>query len=248
MEASIGHQPDFVTGLLLLAQLQTESGLNQEALATYGRILKVNPQHAVARRGIAWLQIERGELDEAGRTLAALLADEPNAALLAGYRQLQASDCGAALANFRRVAVSYPLEPGLLQLISHCLSEKGQPEEALQLLQKAARLAPSDPSVEAQMAELELEEAIRLREQGQWSEALKRFDRLIATQSPLPEYYFQRAYCHQSAGHLSPSRRGLPPGPATVAPDPLGQDQSGLLPLYAGPLPGGAPTVETVDA
>ena len=219
LQDSIRHQPDFVTGLLLLAQLQTQSGLNRETLATYRQILNTDPQHAVARRGIAWLHIERGNLNEAGRMLESLLADEPNSVLLAGYRQLQESDCGAALANFRRVAVSYPLEPGLLQLISHCLSEEGQPEEALQLLQKAARLAPSDPSVGAQMAELELDEAIRLREQGDWSEALKRFDRLIEAQSPLPEYYFQRAYCHQLAGHLRQAvgdyRKGLQQSPRT---------------------------------
>ncbi len=151
LEPVVQAHPEFVTGMMLLADLYQKLGQQSRAFDLYLKILEQDPFQASAREEGAWIQVQQGLLDSALQLLEESGVQTPNYTLITAYQRMIQGDWAGALQYFRQVEARNPLHPGLLQLISYCLNAQGEREEALRHLDKAEALRPGDPEIRLQM-------------------------------------------------------------------------------------------------
>ncbi len=202
LEPVVQTHPEFVTGMMLLADLYQKLGQESRAFELYLQILERDPFHSSAREKGAWIRVQQGFLESALQLLEEFGFQTPNYTLIAAYQRLIQEDWAEALRYFRLVEIQNPLHPGLLQLISYCLNAQGQREEALQYLAKARTLRPDDPEIELQMREINFQYALSLLSQKNWRPALEAFQKLMK-EDVQAEYLLRIAYSHQQLGELS---------------------------------------------
>ena len=219
LEAAVDENPEFTTGAVLLADVYRKIGKKEKALNIYHEVLKREPSRARVREEAAWLYVDKGDLDTALETLRGSGPDNPNEALILGYRKLLDEDWRGAMQDFRQVEAHYPLHPKLLQQISLCLNSMGRPEEALVYLRKAQTVEPESEEIGYAAQEVRFEHGLTLEKEGKWAEALPIFSRLRNEDDERADFYFHEAYCQQhlweyeSAAKLY--KRGLQLNPNT---------------------------------
>ena len=202
LEPVVQTHPEFVTGMMLLADLYQKLGQESRAFDLYLKILERDPFHSSAREKGAWIQVQQGLLDSALRLLEESGVQTPNYTLIAAYQRLTQEDWAGALGYLREVEARHPLHPGLLQLISYCLAAQGQREEALRHLAKAETLRPGDPELKLQRREIKFQNALDLLSQKKWRAALEALQKLMR-EDVQAEYLLRIAYAHQQLGDLS---------------------------------------------
>ncbi len=219
LEESLAEVPEFVTGRLYLAELYQKRGRNDRALQLYLDVLQRNPAHQKAREEGAWLEVQRGNLDQAIDLLRGTAKTSPNLAYFEGYRLLLAEDWEGALEQLKRVEKDNPLNPDLLQLISYALSSSGKRKEAIRYLDKAGRFSRDGNSIRVQIRDIRFEEAREAMNAGRWEDALKLFQPLLEESGSSADIFFNAAYCNQRLGRIDPAvelyRTGLRMAPDT---------------------------------
>jgi tetratricopeptide (TPR) repeat protein len=201
LEPVVQAHPEFVTGMMLLADLYQKLGQQSRAFDLYLKILEQDPFQASAREEGAWIQVQQGLLDSALQLLEESGVQTPNYTLITAYQRMIQGDWAGALQYFRQVEARNPLHPGLLQLISYCLNAQGEREEALRHLDKAEALRPGDPEIKLQMREIKFEDALHLLSEKKWSAALEILQELMK-EDVQANYLLRMAYCHQQLGDL----------------------------------------------
>lgn len=196
-----GH-PEFVTGMMLLADLYQKLGRQSQALDTYLKILERDPLQTTAREEGAWIQVQQGFLDSALDLLEVPDPQTPNRTLILAHQQMTQENWSEALHLLREVETRNPLHPGLLQLIGYCLNAQGQTDEALAQLAKAASLRPEDPDIRLQIREIKYAGALGLLNQGRFRMALTGFEELLK-EDVQPEFLLRMAYSRQQLGDLN---------------------------------------------
>jgi tetratricopeptide (TPR) repeat protein len=206
LEPVVERHPEFVTGIMLLAELYQKMGQEKRALDLYFRVLERDPMQAAAREEAAWIQVQQGALEPAAELLAKSPQGSPNQALVKAYRQQEHQDYAGALQQLRSLESDNPLNPGLLQLISFCLGTLGEREEALHYLTKAAKLSPGHPEIQLQARDIEFQvkfdNAMQLFNRKDWKAALDSLTDLIDQGEPQASYFLYAAYCRQQLGDL----------------------------------------------
>ena len=202
LEPIVEGRPEFVTGMMLLADLYQKLGRQSQALETYLKILERDPLHSTAREEGAWIQVQQGFLDSALDLLEASDPPTSNRTLILAHQQMTRENWNEALRLLRQVETENPLHPGLLQLIGYCLNAEGQTDAALAQLDKAASLRPDDSDIRLQIREIKYDAALGLLDQGRFRTALEGFEELLK-EDVQPEYLLRMAYSRQQLGDLS---------------------------------------------
>ena len=202
LEETLQRSPNFQIALFHLAQLYSRSDQKKKAMATYQRLLALDPSNEAAREEGAWLYATEGALDKAIAMLAESRSASLNQQLLAGYQAMQEEEWANAVQILSEALSNNPLTPGLLELLAVSLRELGEPEQALAYFTKAGNL--TTPSrVQSDIQQIHLEEALRFQDQENWSQAISIYDRLLGMAPGNTTYLLNRAYCRQLAGKLA---------------------------------------------
>ena len=226
LEPVVQAHPEFVTGMMLLADLYQKLGQQSRALDLYLKILEQDPFQAFAREEGAWIQVQQGLLDSALQLLEESGVPTPSYTLIAAYQRMSQEDWAGALQYLRQVEAQNPLNPALLQLISYCLNAQGEREEALRHLDKAEALRPRDHEIKLQMREIKFEDALHLLSERKWSAALEILQELMK-EDVQADYLLRIAYCHQQLEISARQLRSIgqdwrpsppPPGPESISP------------------------------
>jgi tetratricopeptide (TPR) repeat protein len=124
----------------------------QQAREAFTQARVLSPDFMPAEMALAEMDMQDGELDASRRRLAALLAaDSSNLAarLLSALVEERAGNYSAAVEHYRQVADADPANVVALNNLAYRLAnDLNQPDEALQLAQKAKELAPENVSVD----------------------------------------------------------------------------------------------------
>jgi tetratricopeptide (TPR) repeat protein len=202
LEPIVAGRPEFVTGMMLLADLYQKLGRQSQALNTYLNILERDPLQTTAREEGAWIQVQQGFLDSALNLLEVPDPQTPNRTLILAHQQMTQENWSEALRLLRDVETENPLHPGLLQLIGYCLNAQGHTDEALAQLDKAASLRPEDLDIRLQIRRIKYDGALDLLNQGRFRMALAGFEELLK-EDVQPEFLLRMAYSRQQLGDLS---------------------------------------------
>jgi Flp pilus assembly protein TadD len=160
---------------MLLGNWLRQSGDLAGARAAFAAARAADPNSPSAPLLLAELDLRENKLDSARQTLAPLL-DSNNrqvviqAHLLAGGLENEAGKYSSAISHFQKVVDQDPTNVVAMQHLAFLLADYGnQPDEALQLAQKAEELAPRDPQVEDTLGWV-------LYRKGMYSTALKHLE------------------------------------------------------------------------
>jgi tetratricopeptide (TPR) repeat protein len=126
-----------------------------------------------------------------------------NQLLLEGYQSVLDENWSEALERFRKVQRQYPLTPGLMQLISSCLHELGQSEEALRSLTKASLVEPDNPGVQDQIQQIKLENALAAQTRRDWRQSIRLLEELVKADETHSGYWLNLGYSRQNMGRLT---------------------------------------------
>ncbi len=201
LEPIVEGRPEFVTGMMLLADLYQKLGRQSQALETYLKILERDPLQSTAREEGAWIQVQQGFLDSALDLLEASDPPTSNRTLILAHQQMTRENWNEALRLLRQVETENSLHPGLLQLIGYCLNAQGETDAALAQLGKAASLRPNDSDIRLQIREIKYDATLDLMDQGRFRTALEGFEELLK-EDVQPEYLLRMAYSRQQLGDL----------------------------------------------
>jgi len=209
LEPLVQKHPEFVTGTLFLAGLYSRMGREQQALDLYLTVVNRYPSQTAARQEAAWILAQRGQHEQALKTLGKLPQEDSGRSLFEAYSREKAMDYAGALEALQRVQSENPLNPDLLLWIAHCLRAGGQNQQALQVLGKADRLRPGNAAIQEQARQIRLgrqrETASQLFQARQWKAALRELTTLEKPGDATTR--FQIAYCHQQLGNLQEALR-----------------------------------------
>lgn len=202
LEESLEEHPGFEIALFHLAQLYSRMGRKELALASYQKLLALNPENQAAREEEAWLHATQGSLEKALILLAESKHESANQRLLAGYQALQQKNWEKAVDLLGGVLKENPLTPGLLELLAFAFREVDEPEKALSYLAKAGDLTSTE-EVQGQVDEVHLTQAQKLQQAQRWGEAIQIYSTLLEHNPRNTTYLFNRAYCRQQSGQLA---------------------------------------------
>jgi serine/threonine-protein kinase len=155
----LAERPDDPSVLFVAGMLHRLDGLYEAALATYDRLLEVNPGDVViVAFNRARVFTHAGRFEEAVAEIDRGRAAEPEHPLLktflaiALYNQGMIDDCQALLEDVLR---QNPHFDGLLPLVAWCLSARGRHDEARALVTPRVReIAAADHDIALWLAEL----------------------------------------------------------------------------------------------
>ena len=121
-------------------------GQTDSALAEYFRALEYEPNHAVASRCIAAIQLTRNQPEQALSRLDRVLemvADDGEARFLHGRAQMALGHTDAAIADFTNAIRLLPGHPELHYHLALALEADHKPADALRAVQEALRISPT---------------------------------------------------------------------------------------------------------
>lgn len=134
-----------------LGQVLIQSGDTASARTALAAAKAADPKLIEADVLLAQLDLRDGKLDEARRAVSGVISQKPanlTAHLLLGNVEQEARNYPAAIEQYRKAVELDEGSVEALNDLAYALAEFGkQPDEALQFAQKAAELAPNDPTV-----------------------------------------------------------------------------------------------------
>jgi len=170
LDAALMRKPDAIKPMLLKAEVLQRQRRADEAKPLFQRVLELDKTSMDARSNLVHMAIGAKQLDEADK----LIKDMPNAGRPLG-RFLQAQVAMAKGESEKARDLSLPLLKAmpnylpLLRLAAGAHQQLGQTAEAENLLSQALKLAPEEPLLRRQYANLQLQN----RAPGKALEALK---------------------------------------------------------------------------
>ena len=214
LEPLVQKHPAFITGALFLAGLYSRMGREQQSLDLYLTVVNRYPSQTAARQEAAWILAQRGQHEQALKTLGRLPQEDSGRSLFEAYSREQAMDYAGALEALQRVQSENPLNPDLLLWIAHCLRAGGQHQRALEILGRADKLHPGNAAIQEQARQIRLgrqqKTISQLFQARQWKAALRELTALAETAEEKAgdaTIRFQIAYCHQQLGNLQEALR-----------------------------------------
>jgi tetratricopeptide (TPR) repeat protein len=220
LEPVVSANPEFVSGKLLLADLEARQQRPEKALQLYQEALNQDPSRLEAREKSAWIRTLQGDAASALELLQGSSKAVQNQILTRAHLYMTEEKWELALRQLQLVELSYPLNHHLLKLISTCLREQGRLEEASHHLERARGLAPEDLEIAESAREIRLQQATRLLERHRWAEAAASFRRLTGEDAGQSAFWLNLAYCEEQIGDLEAAvrayRRGLKMEPTAV--------------------------------
>lgn len=212
LEGVVERMPQFLTGAAFLAALYRRTGRDDKARDTYERILSTDPSRADVRSEVAWLHVERGEIEEAIELLAASSEESPELSLLEAYRKQLSADWAGAVGDLERAARLYPLDERIMRQLSVSLAAAGRPAEAAAHIEKASGVGPVGAAIEDEARRIRFMRALELGRLGEWEAACRVLDDLVES-GERSEFLFHLGYCLQNLGRYEEAahrfRRGL---------------------------------------
>jgi tetratricopeptide (TPR) repeat protein len=176
MRDFIAHDPHDFDLRLGLGALYQRRGASQEAINAYAEVIKlddVHPHGLLARNRIASIDVSDGHLDAAEKLVAEVLKESPrdaDALAMRGTIEAERNETTAAIADLRAALRDQPKAVGLHRTLARVYLASGEPGLAEEVLRQAAQLAPKDPQVQVELAEVlvknnNTEQAVALLEQ-----------------------------------------------------------------------------------
>jgi len=165
LEAHLANAPQDMPALLRLAELQEEAGALDEALASYGKVLKINPDQVDALLGMGWIQLEHLEDFDAAQKSAQKARDlapvDPKAAALLGTAVLRQGNSSYAYDLLSQVRGTVAKEARFQRDLAMAAYQMGRVNQARDAMGEAQSLAgEGDLAQEAsQFLKLTAEEA-----------------------------------------------------------------------------------------
>ena len=156
----IAREPRNYELQLGLGALQQGANAIDAALATYGKIVEHDgdgPSALTARNRIAAIQMGRGQLDDAARSVEATLKKNPrdnDALVIRGNLALERHDPARAIADLRAVLRDQPGAVGVLRALARAHLANGEPALAEEAIRSAVEAAPNDVDVRIELAQL----------------------------------------------------------------------------------------------
>ena len=158
-EAMLARQPDSVPINTIVAVLYEMGGDRPEARRRYERILKIDPEAAVAANNLAYIYVEDGgNLDIAlnlAQVAARKLPDSPQAADTLGWVYVKRDLPTLAVPQLEQAVAKAPSDALLRYHLGVALSQAGAGIRSREVLQEALRLKLSGPDADAARALLQ---------------------------------------------------------------------------------------------
>jgi tetratricopeptide (TPR) repeat protein len=151
LELAMRAQPDDPRWLALATQCLVRGGAYDKALEVASRALELAPASVGLRLEIATLLTELGRDQEAVRAIRVAMPhvpphSQPHALAVASLLR-NAGDFAGCRQAFEQASRRWPKEPCFLFELAELAAWRGDGDEALQLVERGHRLAPSHPAV-----------------------------------------------------------------------------------------------------
>jgi tetratricopeptide (TPR) repeat protein len=201
LDRALAIRPIEPETLQLLGLIRQRQSRVKEAEEFYRRALAIKPL-AHVHYNLGTLFYQQGRIEEANAAFAEAVRAKPNYAeayLRLGQTFHIKSDFAAAEKAFRQ---ALRLQPNLLiarQYLGGLLADQGRGVEAEQILRQALAAAPRDPR---QMAALQHNLAVALKQQRRLPEALQLFATAEKTDPNIPMLDYNRAKALEDLGDL----------------------------------------------
>jgi tetratricopeptide (TPR) repeat protein len=156
----IAHEPDNLDLRLGLATLLQRTGALNDASTVYKEVVAkdgTGPKGLVARDRLAAIAFAQGRAQDASSAIAEVLAKNPrdtDALLIRSRLALARSDPAAAIVDLRALVRDQPKSGSIRQLLGQAYWANGEVALAEESFRAAMDLAPKDPSVRIQLAQL----------------------------------------------------------------------------------------------
>lgn len=183
----------------LLGLIRQRQGRLPEAETSYRKALALKPLPHV-HYNLGTLYYQQSRIDEAVAAFAEAARLKPNyaeALLRLGQMQHIKSDFAAAEKSFRQVLHIQPNYLLAKQFLGGVLADQGKGEEAERVLRQALAMNPRDPR---QVAALQHNLAVALKQQRRLPEALELFDKAQSADPNLPMIHYNRAKALEDLG------------------------------------------------
>jgi tetratricopeptide (TPR) repeat protein len=238
LEPVVSANPEFVSGKLLLADLEARQQRPEKALQLYQEALNQDPSRLEAREKSAWIRTLQGDAASALELLQGSSKAVQNQILTRAHLYMTEEKWELALRQLQLVELSYPLNHHLLKLISTCLREQGRLEEASHHLERARGLAPEDLEIAESAREIRLQQATRLLERHRWAEAAASFRRLTGEDAGQSAFWLNFGLLRGTDRRPGGGGPRLPARTEDGTDSGVGSRESGLVPDAPRPLSG----------
>ena len=162
MQVAIGwceRQPDSPRAWFLLGLIRQQSDLHAAALEAYHRTMALDADYPMLNNNLSALHYSMGDYEAALRFSGEAIRVTPDSALpwtnASNAWLLQREPANALIAAERACALSPDYVSALLAL-NNSLKELQRPDEALEVMARAARAIPGDPKIKWSIAMLQL--------------------------------------------------------------------------------------------
>lgn len=199
VRAASARDPSYAPLHVLEAELQDQSGRGDEAMASYGKALDVDPNLAVAELGIGRLALDGGDIEKALPHLEKAASLQPDsgaiqATLARAYQRAGNRDKARAAADLARALptevilddrVMASVQEEAVSLVGYQTraneaEARGEPKKAESLLRRMIELKPDDANLHYNLAN-NLSRQGRLDEaEASYREALRLEPKLVA--------------------------------------------------------------------
>lgn len=219
----IALAPDYVPARLRLADCELKTNREAEAAAAYQAVLQREPANAYAMLGLARIDFEAGRLGPARERLETIVA-QTNFALgydliVSLYERTGETARAAAIRGAAKASGAYrdPPDPWVDELLEACydpyrlaltagvIAHTGGPDKAVQLLERAIELAPSDVSSRFQLGTLSVE-------LGRFDVARQQLERCTQLSPDFSDGWAQLSALQTKLGELSAGEKTLMTG------------------------------------
>jgi tetratricopeptide (TPR) repeat protein len=171
-------------------------GSDQDALAAFGKALKISPANGAALRGEVQLYYKARDERALPLLERILKADEQDATAreMLAVLEERRGDCVEADRQFLTLAAGIKIHPESLEAYGNCLMQTGQAEKAVPIFQRLAELLP-----QATYPQYDL--AVVLVETKQNEAAIKLLDPLIAADPSDPDVLSLASEAYEAVGN-----------------------------------------------
>jgi tetratricopeptide (TPR) repeat protein len=173
------------------AKKAAKRGNATEALQLYDAILKRQPNHPVAKKGLRKLQKQFPHSQSIQAQAVNPSQDQINAVI----GLCHSGQMARAEQSCRELLQIHPKSLVIMNVLGVALQRQGKLQEAVQVLDKAIKLKPD-------FAEAYSNRGIALKELGQLANAVANYDKAIQLKPEYAEAYYNRGNAQKDFGHL----------------------------------------------
>lgn len=220
MEAGAAQDPDLLESF---GWMYLDHGFPDHAEPIFAALMEAHPGDLRGASGLAEMRYQNGDVRGAIEVLQRAVESTPDSSAFEslGWWYWEVGELDAAQASFEQ---SIALDPagaassygGLASL----LADRGQPDQAEELLRRAVEDFPDQPDLYAQLAGF-------LVDMGRPTEALDPFSRAVELEPGNPYRYVDLARAHTALGNQDPAMEALQRAAELAAGDPWAHEAIG---------------------